>query len=386
MIAQPSTTDAGRVVGPDVVLPGSEQLAPALFGLLALVAFLAFVIALVVRIVRGRRRSEGDARRRPIVVGALGVVTVALVALTVVNLPPPFTSPEFPPIGRLFPDEAFFYRPVDDLPAAEDSARTIAAMGPAEIVAGFGGQPHDGVVWGIPFNLADDATPRERVDIRTYPDTSYLGEYPITEPAYIESMPSYGVDNHYVALDRESRRMWELFATTVWFGRWGASSGALWDLDDLTFPRWSTTAAQLPLLPGVLSYDEIERGRVDHVVHATTTNISSTGVVWPARATDGRNDDPAAVPMGAWLRLRDDVDLDALDLGPQARIIAEGLREYGLVLSDSSANFALRGTPDARWDRADLDTLRALDVTDLEVVDVRGIVVSPDSMEARPPA
>ncbi len=374
------------MVGPDVVLPGSEQLAPVVFGLLAFLAFVVFAVALVVRIVRRRRRPEGEPGRRPIVVGGAALAVVALVVLTVVNLPPPFTSPEFPPIGRLFPDEAFFYRPVGDLPVAEGSERTIAAMGPAEIVAGFGGQPHDGVVWGIPFNLADDGTPRESVEIRTYPDTSFIGEYPITDPAYIESMPNYGVDNHYVALDRSGRRMWELFATSVWFGRWGASSGALWDLDDLTFPKWSTTAAQLPLLPGVLSYDEIERGRVDHVVHATTTNISNTGVVWPARATDGRNADPAAVPMGAWLRLRDDVDLDALELGPQARIIAEGLREYGMVLSDSSANFALRGTPDARWDRQDLATLRALNAADLEVVDVRGVVVSPDSMEARPPA
>ena len=373
------------MVGPDVVLPGSEQLAPVVFGLLAFLAFVVFAVALVVRIVRRRRRPEGEPGRRPIVVGGAALAVVALVVLTVVNLPPPFTSPEFPPIGRLFPDEAFFYRPVGDLPVAEGSERTIAAMGPAEIVAGFGGQPHDGVVWGIPFNLVDDSTPRKSVEIRTYPDTSFIGEYPIADPAYIESMPNYGVDNHYVALDRSGGRMWELFATSVWFGRWGASSGALWDLDELTFPKWSTTAAQLPLLPGVLSYDEIERGRVDHVVHATTTNISNTGVVWPARATDGRNTDPAAVPMGAWLRLRDDVDLDALELGPQARIIAEGLREYGMVLSDSSANFALRGTPDARWDRQDLATLRALTAADLEVVDVRGVVVSPDSMEARPP-
>ncbi|MDQ2678926.1 MAG: hypothetical protein M3Y51_09300 [Actinomycetota bacterium] len=375
-----------RVVGPDVVLPGSEQLAPVVFGLLALLAFAVFAVALTVRIVRRRRRPEGRPARRPIVVVGAAVVTVALVVLTVVNLPPSFTSPEFPPIGRLLPDEAFFYRPVGDLPATDDSERTIAAMGPAEIVAGFGGQPHDGIVWGIPFNLVDDDTPREGVEIRTYPDTSFIGEYPVTDPAYIESMPTYGVDNHYVALDRESGRMWELFATSVWFGRWGASSGALWDLDDLAFPKWSTTAAQLPLLPGVLSYDEVERGRIDHVVHATASNISSSGVVWPARATDGRNDDPAAVPMGAWLRLRDDVDLDSLELGPQARVIAEGLREYGMVLSDSSANFALRGTPDARWDRQDLDTLRALSAADLEVVDVRGVVVSTDSMEVRPPA
>jgi hypothetical protein len=95
-----------------------------------------------------------------------------------------------------------------------------------------------------------------------------------------------------------------------------------------------------------------------------------------------QSQDPDAPPMGAWLRLRAEADLSAL--GPQARVIAEGLQRYGMILSDTGPNFGIRGTPDARWSREDLRTLRTLTSTDFEVVDVSDVMVQPDSMEARP--
>ena len=52
----------------------------------------------------------------------------------------------------------------------------------------------------------------------------------------------------------------------------------------------------------------------------------------------------------------------------------------------SGPNLALRCTPDARWDRADLRTLRTFTGADFEVVDPAGIVVDAGSMEVRPPA
>ena len=88
--------------------------------------------------------------------------------------------------------------------------------------------------------------------------------------------------------------------------------------------------------------------------------------------------------MGAWLRLRADADLSGL--GPQARVIAEGLQRHGLVLADTSnERFGLRGTADGRWDRVDLRTIGQLDAKDFEVVDQSGLMVAKDSMAARPP-
>jgi hypothetical protein len=373
----------GAVDGPDVVLPGSEQLAPVFWGLVALIAVLVAAGAWMVR--RRRRRTRpGSVPPRPVVTTVALASAAAAVVLVALTWPPAFRTPEFPPLGRILPEGAFFHRAVEDLPLAEEGPRWIGSFSSEPLIAAFGGEPQSGVVFGIPFNPVDSSTPRREVRIRLWPAKSYLGAYPIAEPAYIESMPTYGLDNHYVAIDREARTMWELLGARVWFGRWEADSGARWDLDDLRYPPAATMASGLPLLPGVLTYDEVAAGRVDHVIHAGTPTTRPGAFVWPARATDGRSDHPDAPPMGAWLRLRADVDVS--ELGPQARVVAEGLKRYGLVLSDTGPHLALRGTPDARWDRNDLRTLGSLTAADFEVVDASGLMVDPGSMEAKAPS
>lgn len=359
------------------MLPGSEQLAPGAFSVLAMLAVVGVVVTWLVR----RRRARRGVRRRPVVLGVFGVVAIAAVVAAISTWPPPFTTPEFPPTGPLFPEEGLFTRPVDDLEVHPDSDRVIAAIGDLELHASFGG-PARGVVWGIPFNIVDEDTPTTTVRYRA-PWSRYEGPVPIADPAYIESLPTYGFDNHYVALDPQRRKMWELLGTVVWFGRWEAGSGAFWDLDSLDYGTYSTTASGLPLLPGVVTYDEVAAGSIDHVIWAGLPNVSSTRHVWPARATDGRSDDPGAPPMGAWLRLRNDADLS--DLGPQARVIAEALQVHGLIVSDTSGGgFSLRGTPDGRFDRDDLRGLRRFSAADFEVLDHEWLMVDRDSMEARP--
>jgi hypothetical protein len=369
-----------QVVGPQVNLPGSQQLAPAFFAIFAVGSAVALVISLLVR----RARNRDGHRSFPVVSTALVIATVGAIVMAVLSWPPQFRSPEFPPTGRLFPSEAFFYRTATDLPVAADSDRWLASMGDDTLVAGFGGEPVDGVVFGVPFNLVDADAPTTSVEMRGDPARSYTGPYPISDPAYIESMPTYGFDNHYVALDQDARSMWELIGVTVWFGRWQADAGARWDLDSLSFGGPATTASRLPLLPGTLTYDEVVAGRVDHVVWAGAPTLSSSRFVWPALATDGLSDSADAPPMGAWLRLRADADLEGL--GPQARVIAEGLQTHGMIMSDTSnQRFGLRGTPDGRWDRADLGSLGRFTAADFEVVDPSGVMVAPDSMAALPP-
>jgi hypothetical protein len=369
-----------EVIGPQVNLPGSQQLAPVFFGIMTL----GWIVLLVVTLLIRRARNRDGRRPVPVVSMVVALFAVGSLVMTIVWWPPPFTTPEFPATGRLFPAEAFMYRTAEDLPVSADSDRWIASLGDDPLAAGFGGAPVDGVVFGVPFNPVDGDTPTTDVEIRLRPSTSYRGPYPVTDPAYIESMPTYGFDNHYVALDQDAGAMWELIGTTVWFGRWQADAGAKWDLDSLALDGSSTTASGLPLLAGALSYDEVAAGEVGHVVWAGSPYISSSRFVWPARASDGLSDGPDAPPMGSWLRLRDDVDLSGL--GPQARVIAAGLQRYGLMLADSSPQrFGLRGTADGRWDRTDLATIGQLDAQDFEIVDHGGIMVAPDSMAARPP-
>jgi hypothetical protein len=210
-----------------------------------------------------------------VLTAVVGVVALVGAALAVANRPLPFEVPEFPALPRLLPEQAFFYRPATDLPVSANSDRWIGSLTGADgaalpLVAGFSGDVVDGVVFGLPFNPVDRTTARVDVDIVAYPDLSFRGSYPMADPAYIESMPSYGIDNHYVAVDPEARSMWELLSTRRWFGRWFADAGARWSMDSLEYGRGATIAAGLPLLPGTITFDEVAAGRVGHVTLAVS--------------------------------------------------------------------------------------------------------------------
>jgi hypothetical protein len=362
-----------------MTMPGSEVL---LFraGVLLVVVGAGLMCVVALRQVLRRRRGR-TAKGRAVLVGAACVLVLG-VLLAVLNRPPPFFTPEFPALPRLLPEEAFFYRRAAELPVHPDSAAQVAALGARAVVPSASAAERDGVVWGKPFNFVDDRTPRHRFRFHYAAGSDHV-EYPISEPAYIQSMPTYGVDDHYIGIDLESREMWEIITIRDWFGVWSGTAGAHWDLDDLRYPRGRTTASGLPILPGLFTWAEVDAGEVPHVITVTSPVSGRDRWIWPARYTDGDSDDPSAPPMGAWLRLRDDADLSGL--GPQATVIARALQTYGAVLADTGPNFAVHGTPDARWDDADLATLARLRTDDFEVVDASALMVSAESMEARSP-
>jgi hypothetical protein len=374
-----------EVIGPAVRVPGSDQFMLFVGVLVLAVGAVGVVAAVVLR----RRRARRGVHRPPVLVAVTTAVALLGAVTVVANRPLAFEVPEFPPLPRLLPEQAFFYRPATDLPVSADSGRWIGSLTgadgePLTLFAGFSGEVVDGVVFGLPFNPVDGSTARVDVDIVAYPEVSFAGPYPIADPAYIESMPSYGIDNHYVAVDPGARAMWELLSARRWFGRWFADAGARWSMDSLAYGPGSSIASGLPLLPGTITYDEVAAGRIGHVVLGISPVVARADPRWPARATDGTSTDPDAPPMGAWLRLRPEVAID--DLPPQARVVARGLQEFGTVISDTGGVFGLRGTPDRRWDDADLAALQRFSLDDFEVVDPSAVQVATDSMAARPVA
>jgi hypothetical protein len=64
---------------------------------------------------------------------------------------------------------------------------------------------------------------------------------------------------------------------------------------------------------------------------------------------------------------------------PQAAIIITGFRDYGIILADNGETGGLIGTPDARWNDADLACLKSLTLGDFEPVNVSSLIVSNSS-------
>jgi hypothetical protein len=293
----------------------------------------------------------------------------------------------------LFPTDHVYRARVRGLPVQSGSPELIGATGggAVSLVPGFSAGIWEGSRAGIPFNVVDGSTAR-RVDfVVTYnyhDDASHLG-VPVPQNPRYEGWPIRAWDRHLVVVDTSTCQTREVIGVRtpeddLWGfggGRWYADAAATFDLHSNGASSGVATASMVSLLSGLVRFDEVAGGEIDHALSVTLNRIAAGAVTWPAMATDGRSTEPHSIPMGSWLRLRDDVGLN--ELGPQARVIAEALKEHGMIVTDTGPGLILQGDPDTRWDDADLRTLRSLSLADFELLDASALMVSPRSFQMR---
>ena len=69
------------------------------------------------------------------------------------------------------------------------------------------------------------------------------------------------------------------------------------------------------------------------------------------------------------LRLRLSAAYDVSQLNGDARVIAEAMKRYGLIVADNGSNWYISGSADRRWNDDDLNQLKAIPGTAFEVVE-----------------
>jgi hypothetical protein len=204
-----------------------------------------------------------------------------------------------------------------------------------------------------------------------YADESDRVRYPIPRGVHIEGGAQSDGDRHALLLDRSRCTLFELFALRRAGGRWTAGSGATWNLrsSKLRPAGWtSADAAGLPILPLLARYPEVKRGRIDHALRVTVRQTRQA-FVFPARHFASSLTDPALPRMGERLRLKGTVDVSGLPR--QARVVAEALKRYGLIVADNGSDWFVSGAPDRHWDNDQLRALGRLHGADFEVVRAR---------------
>lgn len=295
--------------------------------------------------------------------------------------PPP---PPPPPIGGgpdlglnaslggrpIFPTSNPWNQPVDT--AAVDPASTAILEGiglEVRLHPDFGADWNGGP-FGIPYIVVADTLPRSPVTF-DYADESDPGPYPIPADPPIER----GGDRHLLVVVREEWRAYELYNLRREGGGWRAGSGAIWDLTSGAPrpPGWtSADAAGLPILPGLVRWDEVHQ--VGEIRHALRFTVARTRRAYlpPASHWASSSTDPLHPPMGMRVRLRADVDESPFP--PSARVVVRALKRYGMIVADNGSDFFVSGTADGRWDDAAISTLKQLRVRDFEVVRMTGLV------------
>jgi len=309
------------------------------------------------------------------------IVATLAVAATLVSASPGQATP-FPGATACptFPTDSFWHADVSALPVHPQSATWVASVGTtAKLKADFGSGTWDGGPIGIPFTSVGGTQPRVPVTF-DYADESYTGPYPIPPNAPIEGGPASTGDRHVLIVDRDSCRLWELYAAYPQNGgaSWTAGSGATWDLRSNAMRPLGWTsgdAAGLPILPGLVRRDEVAAGTIDHAIRVTAPHIADA-FVWPAshKAATGGASDP---PMGAWFRLKASFDISGFS--PANQVVLRALKQHGMVLADNGSSWFLSGAPDPGWNDDDLGVLRTVPGSAFEAVDVSSLKVSDTS-------
>jgi hypothetical protein len=285
----------------------------------------------------------------------------------------------------VFPPDSIWNVRVDRLPVHPQSSAWVAEIGATRPA-----HPDFGTVWagapnGIPYVVAAAGTTRVAVSF-DYDDESDAGPYPIPPDAPIEGGPNGSGDRHVLVVEPMTCRLFELYAARRNAdGSWHAGSGAVFDLASHALrPRGHTSAdaAGLPILPGLVRYDEVVSGEIAHALRFTAPRTRGEWT-WPARHEASNLSGPQYPPMGQRFRLKSSVDPSRFPVSVRPIVVA--LKTYGMMLADNGSAWFLSGAPDPRWNDDELHALASLSGADFEAVDVSSLQVDPDSAAARVP-
>jgi hypothetical protein len=288
-------------------------------------------------------------------------------------------------VRPLFPSDNVWNVAIDKLPVDANSAAYITTIGATKPVHPDFGTVYDGAPNGIPYVIVTRTQPRVPVSF-SYASESDPGPYPIPPDAPIEGGSLGSGDRHVLIVDRDAGKLYELFsAHPNADGSWNAGSGAVFDLDSnaLRPATWtSADAAGLPILPGLVRYEEVAAGEIPHALRFTAPQTRNT-FIWPARHQASSLTDVKYPPMGQRFRLKQSVDISGF--GPNVQRILRALKKYGMFLADNGSSWFLSGAPDPRWNDDELHQLGQLHGSDFEAVDESSLMVDPNSGQTRAP-
>jgi hypothetical protein len=252
----------------------------------------------------------------------------------------------------------------------------------------FGAGLYAGSSMGIPYSVVGSSQSPVTINFTAYGDESDPGPMPIPANAQIEGYPNPGNgDRHVLVIDNSNCFLYELYSASANNdGSWNAGSAAVWDLENDEQRPWTWTsadAAGLPIFPGLIRYDEVAAGKIQHAIRFTLPH-SQAAMVPPASHWAANSSNPIAPPMGMKLRLKANYDISQFSASVQ--VILNALKKYGLIMADNGSAMYLSGAPDDRWNNDDLHNLSQVPASAFEVVQMKPIYTASNLPQGAAPS
>lgn len=338
---------------------------------------------MTVDIARVTQRSTRHFARR-IGAGILLTIVSSLPFMATASAAGGATSVPGAPGCPMFPADNVWNTPILSLPVNAQSSTWMASMDASGtfLHPDFGPSGDPSNPYGIPFTVVPAGHPFVSISFE-YADESDPGPYPFGPDTPIEGGQDATGDRHAIMVDPSTCTLYELYDAIYSANGSTAGSGAIWNLrsDSLRPAGWtSADAAGLPILPGLVDYDEVASGSMDHAIRFTV-ECTQDAYIWPARHEAGQAN-TACPPMGARFRLDASFTLPASVCSPMCQTVITTMKEYGLILADNGSNWYFQGTADTRWTDTDVDQLKQIPASDFQAVDESSLMVNVNSGQA----
>jgi hypothetical protein len=206
--------------------------------------------------------------------------------------------------------------------------------------------------WSVPIYTVGRSQPRVRVRLQGGASSRALQRAWDAVPLPPDAQPAGGTDQHLVVWQPSTNRLWEFWrlvhGPSGWHAAWG---GAMRNVSRSpgvygyrswpgAKPWWGASASSLSIAGGLITLEDLKRGRIEHALSLSVSNIRAGVYSSPANRDDGQSESPSSLPEGARLRLPAQLDLAALHLPKLTLMIAEAAQRYGLVVRDRSYGVA----------------------------------------------
>jgi hypothetical protein len=233
---------------------------------------------------------------------------------------------------------------------------------------------------GIPYVVVDSTQAKVTVNVGGSADESDVVPMPVPASAPIE--PG---DGHVLVIDKGGCWLYELFQGSFSAGQWSATSSTMWDLltyNNRPYTWTSADAAGLPIFAGLVRFDEVASGSINHAIRFTAP-ASRSAFVSPATHWAG-NSSTSPIPMGMRLRLKSTFNVSTFSASNQ--VILNAMKKYGLLMTDNGSPMFITGAPDSRWDNNDLHKLGTVTADNFEVVQMPTLITQANVPTGAKPA
>jgi hypothetical protein len=277
----------------------------------------------------------------------------------------------------IFPADNAWNRDVSGDPVDPDSTAIIAninANGGKMVHPDFGAT----LEYGIPYVVVpqNQATVPMMFD---YASESDPGPYPIPANAPIEGGSGATGDRHILVVQQGTCLLYETWSSTYVNPGWKCGSGAKFDLrsNAVRHECWtSADAAGLPVLPGLVRYEEAVTAGV--IAHALRFTVSKTRAAYLHPATHYASSLPDAPYPPLGMRVRMKASYDAARFTGASLVVVTALKKYGMLLADNGSNWYISGTSNASFDDNILNQLKTVPGDAFEVVKMDRLYTSAD--------